>query len=242
MSNFFEKVATDVDNVEENMLGPDYEYYKHIRSPGELGASSDGSMGAMAKDVGTIVNYVELLVAGGGAASKTGKPLGAKFFLKTAGKCQDVKTKKIVDRSIYINNVPDGSIPFVSSMLGTDFSEIRGLVPGILEDTGSMNPMNLFSGFMQGTTPPCRKVSYPVEGDDRKNAPNSGYLTLSEIKSYENDKSRMEAFISGNQILRGEKPRGKKTHSVKNTSFANLYTSSFGLLLVYLLYKVMQKK
>ena len=73
MSNFFEKVATDVDNVEENMLGPDYEYYKHIRSPGELGASSDGSMGAMAKDVGAIVNYVELLVAGGGAASKTGK-------------------------------------------------------------------------------------------------------------------------------------------------------------------------
>ena len=134
-----------------------------------MGASSDGSMGAMAKDVGTIVNYVELLVAGGGAASKTGKPLGAKFFLKTAGKCQDVKTKKIVDRSIYINNVPDGSIPFVSSMLGTDFSEIRGLVPGILEDTGSMNPMNLFSGFMQGATPPCRKVSYPVEGDDRKN-------------------------------------------------------------------------
>ena len=94
MSNFFEKVATDVDNVEENMLGPDYEYYKHIRSPGELGASSDGSMGAMAKDVGTIVNYVELLVAGGGAASKTGKPLGAKFFFKNSRQMPRCENKK----------------------------------------------------------------------------------------------------------------------------------------------------
>lgn len=244
MANFFEKVASDVDNVEESMLGPDYEYYKQIRSPGELGVSGDGNMGAMAKDVGAIVNYVDLLVGGGGAASRTGKPLGSKFFLKTAGKCQDVKTKKIVDRSIYIDNVPDGSIPFISSMLDTNFSEFRGLVPGILEDTGAMNPMNLFSGFMQGATPPCREVTYPVVGDDRKNAPKSGYVALSEIKAYENEKNRMEAFVSGNQILRGEKPKRKKKKVMKykNKNFAHMYTTGFGLLLVYLLYKVMQKK
>lgn len=241
MTDFFKNVANDVDNIEENMLGPDYEYYKKIRSPGQLGVSGDGNMGAMANDVGAIINYVELLIAGSGPASKTGEALGPKFFLKTAGKCKDVKTNKIVPRSIYINNVPDGSIPFVSSMLGTNFSELKGLVPGILEDVGAINPMNLFSGFMQGATPPCRKVNYPTQGDDRKNAPTSGYLTLSEIKAYENEKNRMEAFISGNQILRGEKPK-KNNKKTKSICFANLYSTGFGLFLVYLLYKIMQKK
>ena len=105
MSDFFKEIAGGVSNAEQSMLGPDYQYYEHIRSPGYLGASSDGNMGAMAKDVAAIINYVELLVAGGGRASDTGGPLGPKFYVKTAGKCKDVATKKVVPRYIYIDNV-----------------------------------------------------------------------------------------------------------------------------------------
>ena len=105
MSNFFDKIADGAVGIEQNMLGPDYKYYKHIRTPGQMGASSDGNMDAMAKDVAGIINYVELLVSGGGPASDTGEPLGARFYVKTAGKCKDVATKKIVPRYIYIDNV-----------------------------------------------------------------------------------------------------------------------------------------
>ena len=31
---------------------------------------------------------------------------------------------------IYVNNVPNGSIPFLSSAMGSNFSTFRGLVPG----------------------------------------------------------------------------------------------------------------
>ena len=120
MTSFFKNIAKGAVDLEENMLGPDYKYYKYIRTPGQLGASGAGSMDAMAKDIAGIINYVELLVAGGGRASTTGEPLGPKFYVKTAGKCKDVATKKIVPRYIYIDNVPDGNIPLISSGLGVN--------------------------------------------------------------------------------------------------------------------------
>jgi len=72
MSSFFKKIADGAVDLEESMLGPDYKYYKYIRTPGQMGASSAGNMDAMAKDVAGIINYVELLVAGGGRAFANG--------------------------------------------------------------------------------------------------------------------------------------------------------------------------
>ena len=239
MSDFFKKIATGANNAEENMLGPNYKYYKHIRTPGQLGVSSKGDMATMAKDVKGIINYVELLVAGGGPASTTGGPLGPKFYIKTAGKCKDQATGSIVPRYIYINNVPSGNIPLISSGLGVNFSEFRGLIPGILEDIGSLNPLTLFSAFQQGSAPPCKEVKFPVTGDDRLNAPQSGHVALSEINEYEAVQNRTEGFISGNKILRGE---NDKKNNLKLPLFVNLYTTGFGALLIYLMYQIMYKK
>ena len=92
-----------------------------------MGMSDDGNFGALANDIGGLINYVEVLVSGKGG-STTGGPLGDKFFLKTGGKCTDVASKKLVDRYIYIDNIPDGSIPIVSSGMGIKFNEFRGLI------------------------------------------------------------------------------------------------------------------
>ena len=70
----------------EDILGPKYSYHDKVRNPKELGMSPDGNMGALAKDVKGLIAYVEILVEGGGAANKAGKPLGDRFFLKTASK------------------------------------------------------------------------------------------------------------------------------------------------------------
>jgi hypothetical protein len=50
----------------------------------------------MANNIDGLIQYVQVLVTGGGA-STTGGPLGNKFFLQTGGKCSDVKTKQEVD-------------------------------------------------------------------------------------------------------------------------------------------------
>jgi len=252
MSSFFKQIANGAVGLEESMLGPDYKYYDHIVSPGTLGVTSDGTLGAMGKDVAAIVNYVELLVEGGGPASDSGGPLGPKFYVKTAGKCKDIKTKKVVPRYIYIDNVPDGNIPLISSGLGENFSEFEGLLPGILEDSGSLNPMSLFSAFQQGATPDCKEVSFPVKGDDRKVPITSGHVAVSEINEYlagqklalgkkpaAYKKLLSEGFLSGNRLLRGENTKKSKPSI---PPLAHVYLTGAGCLLLYLMYKMLHKK
>jgi len=179
--------------VEQSMLGPDYKYYKHILSPSDLKVSGEGTMGAMGRDIAGIENYVKVLVEGGGPATG-GKILGSQFYVKTAGKCKNVyekdKKKQIQTRSIYIDNITDGNIPLLTSGLGMNLSEFRGLLPGIVEDAGALNPMSLFAAFGQGATPDCKLVSFPVVGDDRRDPSNvplnisNGYVAITEINEY----------------------------------------------------------
>jgi len=141
MANLFQEVLTDAKGVEERLLGPTYPYYKNIKTPSEIGMSDKGTIQQMAKDINGLVQYVELLVTGKSKASATGKPLGNKFFLKTGGKCaaidsctdpNDASTCQKVDRYIYVDNVPVGNIPFISSGLGVNFSEFKGIIPGAM--------------------------------------------------------------------------------------------------------------
>ena len=159
MSSFFSDIMTDMKGVEQGLLGPDYLYWKRILKPSDMGMSADGNFGALTNDVNGLINYVELLVSGNGG-STTGGPLGDKFFLKTGGQCTDVASKKKVDRYIYIDNIPNGNIPFISSGLGgTDFTEFEGLIPGVLGDLGKLNPLNLFKSFMMGENPDCMSIT-----------------------------------------------------------------------------------
>ena len=148
MSNFFQEVLEDAKGLEQQILGPDYQYWKQIKSPSEMGITTDGSISAIASDVAGLINYVELLVTGTGGASRTGGPLGDKFFLKTAATCKDKASGEIVDRYIYVNNVPNGNIPFITGASGMNFSTFEGLVPGTLGNLYAMNPMLIFQAFM----------------------------------------------------------------------------------------------
>lgn len=158
-SNFFSDIVNDMKGMEQNLLGPDYLYWKRILKPSDMGMSSDGNFGALTNNVNGLINYVEVLVSGNGG-STTGGPLGDRFFLKTGGQCKDVASGNKVDRYIYIDNVPNGNIPFISSGLGgTDFTEFEGLIPGLLGDLGKMNPLSIFKSFMMGDNPDCMSVT-----------------------------------------------------------------------------------
>lgn len=82
------------------------------------------------------------------------------------------KEKKRVERWIYVNNIPDGSIPFISSGAdGRGFQSLRGLIPGALGNLGALNPVQLFNGFTAGTYPDCAKIT--LETVDNNNAKSS---------------------------------------------------------------------
>ena len=153
--------------LEDKLLGPTYDYSSQIYSPDELGMSSAGNFNALADDVSGLLGYIDLLISGhcktGHCASKTGGPLGNKFFLDTAVKCQDKVTGEQVTRSIYINNVPDGEIPFISNMgNGVSFDEYEGLMPGIMSNIAQIHPMQMLAAFTTGASPTCQAVTMPT--------------------------------------------------------------------------------
>lgn len=204
------------DEGDSSFLGPSYEYWKNVKQPSQMGMSPGFTLDTLSKNVTGLLSYVEILVTGGGNASKTRKPLGNKFFLKTKGKCREttiekwrkeqaedkqweadynkvtedlkkktisedeatkrknelsaLKTKreeqrekennKIVDRYIYVNNIPDGTIPFISSGAdGSSFTDLRGLIPGAMGNLSALNPAPLFKAFTTGSTPDCLNIS-----------------------------------------------------------------------------------
>lgn len=180
--NIFQDSLANAKCLEESVMGPTYPYWKNIRNPSELGMSDKGSISVMAKDVAGLVNYVEVLVTGSGKASKTGKPLGNKFFLKTGAKCMDDK-KKLQDRYIYVNNVPLGNVPFISSGMGTNFKQMRGLLPGTMSNLNSLNPFEIIQGFSAGGTPPCQKVTLQTINTDNKTSSETHYMTTLDLQS-----------------------------------------------------------
>jgi len=189
MSNIFQEVLNDAQGVQNRLLGPTYPYYKNIKTPSQIGMSDKGTLQQMGKDINGLIQYVELLVSGKSSASATGGPLGNKFFLQTGAKCaatdtcNDPSGCQQTDRYIYVNNVPQGSIPFISNAMGVNFSEFRGLIPGAMGNLNVLNPFAIMSAFMSGATPPCQQITMQTIDVNNNKSSESHYVTLSDIKN-----------------------------------------------------------
>jgi hypothetical protein len=243
MSNFFTDIKEDVDQVEVDLLGPSYKYYEKVSTPGQMGMSSEGSLNALVKDASGLINYVELLVSGTGPGSTTGKPLGNQFFLKTGAKCKDVKTGNIETRYAYINNIPTGQIPFISSGLGMDFDSFKGLIPAVLQDMEDLNPFDIFKGFLEGATPDCQELTMETTPSSINNnaSRQTEFVTLSDIKSMD------PCIFSLNNYVN---PITKKTcreafsniKTNKKDPVMQIYLFVISCLGLFILYKFLMKK
>jgi len=248
MAGFFDKLKQGAGNLEKKFLGPTYNYAKQVKTPAEIGMTSDGTMDALGADVQGLIAFTEILVSGGGDASRVNGPLGNKFYLKTGGQCTAPDGNK-VDRYVYIHNKPTGSIPFISDMTGSSFPEFRGLVPSAIENVGAINPVALFGGFMQGANPKCRKLNLVGDGgvrgvyvadDDISNLdpcvfggknPVSG-KTLKSCGGNDGF-TNMNTFLELKELVEDGK--------LSKNKVANLYHLGFGALLIYLFYSLMKK-
>jgi hypothetical protein len=161
----------------DGALGPGYDYWKNIKTPSELGMSDAGTINALSNDISGLISYVSVLVDGNSNASKTGEPLGNRFLLKTVAKCRNVqfdKTKpeseqnpKYASRYIYVDNVPDGTIPFIASGPdGGKMKDFRGLIPGAIGNLGAFSPSGFYRAFTMGNYPDCIKISLRTKHDN----------------------------------------------------------------------------
>jgi len=248
--DMFTDAMGDPQKLMKDILGSDYDYGIPIKNPSEMGMSSRGTIKALTNDVKGILGYMDVMVAGGGRASKVQGPLGDKLFMKTAAKCKDIATKKSKPRSVYINNVPDGTIPFMPGGTGdAPFSEYRGLLPGIMANVGGINPMIILQAFMSGPEPECRRVTLetvkqiiqpgnnPINERDWKSA----YVTDTDIQQmnpcwfpdYKNPVTGsvcQQGFTNMAPVNYNHMPKGW---------LVQLYFSSLGLLGLYIFLKLL---
>lgn len=254
MGNFFENVMDDLDKVQEDLLGPDYNYWEQINTPSEMGMSGAGNLNTLNKNVNGLIAYMQLLVQGGGNASKVDGPMGNKFFLKTGATCKDKDSGKKVDRYIYVNNVPDGRIPFISQGMGNmQFNEFRGLVPGALSNLNVLNPFAIFQSFMSGTNPTCQPLTMETIDADNNKTTETHHVTETDIKNippcwFQNNenpitkKPCLQTFGNMKDFNLYLNNSNKINTEIPDDIIAKLFYASLGGLGLYLLYKLMYNK
>jgi hypothetical protein len=238
MANFFQKAKQDVKNLEKELLGPDYDYVSFIKTPDDLGIGPEGSISQLVTNVGGLINYVELLSTGDGTgdrtASKINGPLGDSFFLPTGAKCKDVATGNLVTRSIWVNNIPDGTLPFITSALnGAKFTTFRGLVPGVLGNLAKIHPMQIFQAFTSGSNPDCQLVANSTRNENNVETPGSGYLTLEDIQIMGTD-----GFTTMSDMNNKEEDKS----NMPEDDMVKLYYSALGLLGLYIFIMLFKRK
>lgn len=245
--NIFEEVLTNASGVEERFLGPNYPYYKNIKTPSEIGMSNQGSLQALGNDINGLIQYVEVLVSGNSGASRTGGPLGNKFFLPTGQKCKDTATGQEVDRYIYVNNVPQGNIPIISQGLGVNFSSFKGLIPGTMSNLNVLNPFAIMQSFLSGSVPDCQKITMETINNDNYRSSETHYVTTVDIKNMDpcSFPNRINPLTNA-----GCRETFENNYDINNDNYnlqlpndpiTQFYFAGLGGIAIYIIYRMMEK-
>lgn len=245
MSNVFEEVLTNANAVQDELLGPTYPYYKNIKSPSQIGMSSNGSLQTLGNDINGLIQYVEVLVTGNSQASATGGPLGNKFFLQTGAKCMATDTNQPVNRYIYVDNVPNGSIPFISQGMGVNFSNFEGLIPGAMGNLNALNPFAIMQSFLSGSNPPCQELTMQTIDVNNNQSTQTEYVTLVDIQnmnpcSFQNGKNPVSGQ-SCQQAFTNRVAQDAAPVKMPSDPLAQVYFASLAAVGIYIVYRLMEK-
>jgi hypothetical protein len=247
--NLFKESADDPSSVRDKLLGKPYSYSEQIKNPSELGMSGKGTLKALGKDISGITNYIQLLVTGKSKASKTGGPLGNKFFLNTGGKCIDNVTKQQKSRHVYINNVPQGNIPFLSSAAGMNFKDMRGLIPGVMSNLNALNPVAIMGAFAAGSVPKCQKVTLQTIDNKNRKFNETHYVSIVDLQNMDPcnflNKVNPVTKVKCRQGFATMEPSNLIEEDdlpyVEDDLFTTMYFASLGLVGIFILYRLMMK-
>jgi hypothetical protein len=146
----------------------DFQHVNWIKTPEELGMSSRGDIGTLTNDIAGLINYIQILVEGGGRAQKTSQPLGNRYFFKTGAKCKDVITNTEKDRYLYIDNVAAG--------------EEHGMIPALIHSVGKINPTKLLEIFKSDPDVVCAAVTLDTLDENLNRSRETQFVNKTDIK------------------------------------------------------------
>ena len=193
----------------------DFPYKDYIKPPEELGMSSRGDVGTLTRDIGGLINYIQVLTEGRGNAIRGDQPLGNRYFFKTGAKCKDIKTNEEKDRYLYIDNVPSGGL--------------KGLLPGLVQNVTRIKPEKLFDVFSTKPDNSCAAVTLETIDKNLRKSNQKRYLNKADIKTINNclwaNRTNPISGSSGGDCS-GEPQDGVCDGCVRET-YANIYDAKY---------------
>ena len=209
-------------------IPPTYPYQNFIKTPTELGSSTNGDLSTLENDIDVLLAYKNVLLSGESIAQTIDAPLGNKYFMNTGATCKDSNGTS-QSRYIYVNNVPDGNNVFGG----------RGLVPGVLGNIESMDPTALFNAF--DTSPDCQQVTMAVRDNDNVDGTMTYYVNNSDLQDY-----NACWFSTGvNPVTNNSCSEGmtsRKPFRKSPDRLLQIYFEGITAVGVYLLYNMLYKK
>ena len=148
---------------------------------------------------------------------------------------------------MYVDNIPDGNIPFISSAAGENFTSLEGLIPGTLGNLNALNPMLIFQAFVSGSQPECQEVSLETVNVNNERGTETQFVTTTDIGNINPCN-----FTSNKNQVTGKVCRESFTNLNLNTSYAKnknvprdilvqLFYASLGVLGIYILLSMMKR-
>ena len=166
--------------------------------------------------------------------------------MQTAAKCTDITSKNEVDRFIYINNVPQGNVPLISSGMDVNFSEFKGLIPGTISNLNAFNPLLMFQSFMTGSHPDCQELTMETIDTHNNRSTETNFVTLVDIQnmdpcSFENKTNPVTNNKCRETFATRESSNVATTagkYCPQDTG-VKIYFTALGILGAYIVYKIM---
>lgn len=202
---------------------PNYDFAANVPTPASVGVRRDGSFGGVINAAKGIIYYTDVIGFGQSTSGLTrGMPysrLGINFFLNSGLTCTNG-----ADMWQYFEGIPNGSAlgqTVKNAIREMGMPEMRGLAPGILEDTkAALDPNPLLRSAFGNVYPVCELQTRQV-GDDqgRIKDPKTGDVWVKGNVQYKDGRPIQTRWVQkvdqrGNPIFvsRGEFEKTEKTH------------------------------
>jgi hypothetical protein len=178
---------------------PNYDFTANLPTPAQAGVRKGGSLGDVASAAAGIVYYTDVIGFGESSNFMTrGKPfshLGINFFMKSGLNCSNG-----ADMWTYFEGIPQGNALGKSvkkAMAEMGMPALRGLAPGILEDTQSaLNIKPILTAAFGSVYPVCELKELPV-GDEMGKIldPNTGDVWVNGPVTYKDGRPYQKRWI-----------------------------------------------
>lgn len=186
-----------VNSSSSQMAPPEYSFADEMPFPDQVGVRRGNRLSDVASAIQGVAFYADQIGFGAPSSKITRDmqlkpfPMGVNYFTKTNTKCSNG-----ADMWVYINGIPEGNIfgnRVKQAMARLGVPSLRGLAPGIMEDTrDALNPLPILNSVFGSGYVQCKEVELPV-GD------HFGRLKNSEGKEMITDSYRGDIKMKGNR-------------------------------------------